>query len=50
MKKNLQTQFSARQYMLSRDFEIYFYSDKSLSKVDAHSHDYYEFYFFWKAV
>lgn len=50
MKKNLQTTFSARQYMLSKDFELYYYSDSSdsrlLSRVQAHSHDYYEFYFF----
>ena len=46
MKKNLQTAFLSRQYMLSRDFELYYYEDKSLSKVDLHSHDYYEFYFF----
>lgn len=46
MKKKLQTQFSNRQYMLSKDFEIYYYSDKELTPVKAHSHDYYEFYFF----
>lgn len=46
MKKNLQTRFSTRQYMLSRDFEIYYYKDYELSKVDSHTHDYYEFYFF----
>ncbi|MGF0033743.1 AraC family transcriptional regulator [Bariatricus sp. SGI.154] len=46
MKKNLQTAFNTRQYMLSKDFEIYYYSDHNLSKVDIHSHDYYEFYFF----
>ena len=46
MKKNLQTKFSTRQYMLSRDFEIYYYQDQNLSKVSGHSHDYYEFYFF----
>lgn len=45
MKKNLQTKFSTRQYMLSKDFEIYYYND-SLSKVSSHSHEYYEFYFF----
>lgn len=44
MAKNLQTQFSTRQYMLSRDFEIYYYNEPASSKV--HSHDYYEFYFF----
>lgn len=46
MKKNLQTTFSARQYMLSKDFEIYYYNDKPVYKVNSHTHDYYEFYFF----
>lgn len=46
MKKKLQSAFSARQYMQSRDFELYYYSDHNLSKVKNHSHDYYEFYFF----
>ncbi len=46
MKKNLKTEFSTRQYMLSRDFEIYYYNDRSLPNVQAHTHDYYEFYFF----
>ena len=46
MKKRLQTQFSTRQYMLSRDFEIYYYSDTAPIKVTTHAHDYYEFYFF----
>ena len=46
MKKNLQTAFSTRQYMLSKDFEIYYYKDNNLSKVESHTHDYYEFYFF----
>lgn len=46
MKKNLQSAFSTRQYMLSRDYEIYYYSDFNLSKVTDHVHDYYEFYFF----
>lgn len=46
MKKQLQTEFSTRQYMISKDFEIYYYSDQGLKKVDSHSHDYYEFYFF----
>lgn len=32
--------------MLSRDFELYYYEDSSLAKVDSHTHDYYEFYFF----
>lgn len=46
MKKNLQTTFSTRQYMLSKDFEIYYYSDNQLTNVSNHAHDYYEFYIF----
>ena len=46
MKKNLQYAFHTRQYMLSKDFEIYYYSDYYLSKVESHTHNYYEFYFF----
>lgn len=46
MKKNLKTEFSTRQYMLSQDFEIYYYSDRIVPTVEAHTHDYYEFYLF----
>ena len=46
MKKQLQTKFSNRQYMVSKDFEIYYYNDRNLQNVKSHSHDYYEFYFF----
>lgn len=46
MKKKLQTAFSPRQYMLSGDFEIYYYSDCHSYNVKSHVHDYYEFYFF----
>ena len=50
MKKNLQSTFSPRQYMLSRDFEIYYYNDTLEDShyygVDSHAHSYYEFYFF----
>lgn len=46
MRKRLQTAFQPRQYMLSQDFELFYYEDRSLSKVDIHTHDYYEFYFF----
>lgn len=46
MKKQLQTTFSQRQYMLSEDFEIYYYNDTHFSGVKSHSHNYYEFYFF----
>lgn len=46
MRKNLQTAFQTRQYMLSQDFELYYYEDRALPKVDLHTHNYYEFYFF----
>ena len=46
MKKYLRTTFSPRQYMLSKDFEIYYYDDTHMSKLKNHTHDYYEFYFF----
>lgn len=46
MKSNLRTNFITRQYMLSRDFEIYYYSDTDLKPVGIHDHNYYEFYFF----
>lgn len=46
MKKKLRSAFDPRQYMLSRDFEVYYYADKSFKSVGQHSHDYYEFYFF----
>lgn len=32
--------------MLSRDYEIYYYSDSHLRNVDSHIHKYYEVYFF----
>lgn len=46
MKKKLQTTFQTRQYMLERDFEIYYYNDVYFSNVGKHSHSHYEFYFF----
>lgn len=46
MKKKLQTTFSSRQYMLSKDFEIYYYNDLHFSGISSHTHNYYEFYFF----
>lgn len=45
-KKELQTAFSTRQYMYSKDFEIYYYNDQPINAVSAHTHNYYEFYFF----
>lgn len=46
MRKNLESAFNARQYMVSHDFEIYYYNDLKHPEVSLHSHDYYEFYFF----
>ena len=46
MKKKLQSVFNTRQYMVSKDFEIYYYNDHNLTKVNRHTHNYYEFYFF----
>lgn len=46
MKKELRSAFNTRQYMLSKDFEVYYYSDLHFKAVPEHSHDYYEFYFF----
>lgn len=46
MPKKLDTVFCTRQYMLSDDFEVYYYHDTRLSRVDPHAHDHYEFYFF----
>ena len=46
MNKNLQSPFSPRQYMLSKDYELYYYNDTYSQKMEDHSHSYYEFYFF----
>ena len=46
MREELRTAFSPRQYMLSKDFEIYYYSDIHMNATGSHTHDYYEFYFF----
>ncbi len=45
MKKDLRTTFNSRQYMLSKDFEIYYYSDINMRNISDHTHNYYEFYF-----
>lgn len=44
-EEKLQTAFTTRQYMLSKDFEIYYYNEKYTSKIEMHTHNYYEFYF-----
>ena len=46
MRRKLNTQFNTRQYMLSRDFEIYYYDDRNMPQMASHTHDYYEIYFF----
>ncbi len=44
--KKLHTQFNPRQYMLSKDFELFYYADRRPPSVALHTHDYYEFYVF----
>lgn len=46
MRKRLQTAFQPRQYMVSKDFELFYYENRTPLTVDLHTHDYYEFYFF----
>ena len=43
--RNLRSDFTKRQYMISEDFEIFYYSDVHFQNVQPHRHDYYEFYF-----
>lgn len=45
MKKERSTAFNTRQYMLTKDFEIFYYSDTTISNIEDHTHNYYEFYF-----
>lgn len=46
MKKNLQSAFNQRQFMVKKDFEIYYYSDTCPLTIAPHTHPCYEFYFF----
>ncbi|MBQ4187617.1 MAG: helix-turn-helix domain-containing protein [Firmicutes bacterium] len=46
MPRYLRSDFTKRQHMVSRDFEIFYYSDLHFETVPVHSHTYYEFYFF----
>lgn len=46
MKSKHLTQFMTRQYMLTQDYELYYFDDVLLNHVSSHSHDYYEVYFF----
>lgn len=46
MKNEWITSFLSRQYMISEDFEFFYYADTKMLSVPNHSHSYYEFYFF----
>ena len=46
VKGKLRSDFNSRQYMLARDFEVYYYSDLRFSSVGRHSHGYTEVYLF----
>lgn len=46
MAKRQSSQFNTRQYMLSEDYEVFYYSDTHFRSVGSHSHGYYELYFF----
>lgn len=46
MLKQLTTQFTKRQSMLSEEFELYYYSGQPGQPVEPHTHHCYEFYFF----
>jgi len=45
MQKALRSSFNPRKYMLSTDYEVFFYSDSTPKSIDHHTHNYYEFYF-----
>lgn len=46
MKKDSARQHMTRQHMLSSNYEIYHYMDKTIRNVKLHHHDFYEIYFF----
>lgn len=46
MRKKLRSDFNSRQYMLSEDFELFYYSDRHFQSIGTHSHSYYEVYLF----
>ena len=46
MKNKLRSSFNTRQYMVSSDFEVFYYSDRNFATLAPHSHDYYECYLF----
>ena len=44
--EKVKKQFSPRQFMVAKDFEIFHYLDSRPVSVEYHSHDFYEIYFF----
>ncbi len=46
MKNKLRSSFNTRQYMVSSDFEVFYYSDRNFRTLSPHAHDYYECYLF----
>ncbi|MBO6242104.1 MAG: helix-turn-helix domain-containing protein [Butyrivibrio sp.] len=46
MKNKLRSSFNSRQYMISSDFEVFYYIDRDFKTLSPHAHDYYEFYLF----
>lgn len=49
MKPKLRSPFSSRQKMNRPDFELHFYADDTLERVDPHIHDCYELTFLSQA-
>lgn len=46
MQNRLRSSFNTRQYMVSSDFEVFYYSDRNFDTLPPHAHDYYECYLF----
>lgn len=46
MRKEYYSEFTKRQYMQTKEFEVFYYTNQNLEYVPAHTHDYYEIYYF----
>lgn len=46
MKDKHRSEFDNRSHMQSRDYELYYYSDRNLGTIRSHRHSYYEFCIF----
>lgn len=46
MRKELQSTFNTRQYMVEKDYELFYYNDLHSKDGKSHRHDYFEFYMF----